>query len=120
VKRLSDKHSVHAPGLDRNRLGAACQDGARVDQRPHPVVRLDRDDSCESLRELSCEPPRSGTEVENACSGPQFERFLSAVEERCEVGRPDAVIGLGDVPEGEAERTRFVQRPASTSGPRNG
>ena len=95
-------------------------DVAAADQDAHVVVGLDGDDLAEAADELPGQPSRSGAEVEHARLRTELERVGGAVEERSEVRRPDAVIRLGDVPEGEAERTRLVQLPPSTSGPRNG
>jgi hypothetical protein len=120
VERLSHEHAVDASILERNRLGRACECPGAVDQGAHLVIGLDRHDGREALDEFAGEPSRSCAEIEDACSGVQVECLLGAVEERSAVQRPDAVVRLGDIAEGEAERARFVQRPASVSGPRNG
>jgi hypothetical protein len=120
VERLSHEYGVDASIAERDRLGASGENVAATDQDPHRVVRLDCHDIREAAGELPGEPSGPRAEVEDARFGFQFELLTRAVEQRKEVRRPDAVVGLGDVPEGEAERPRFAQRPASVSGPRNG
>lgn len=120
VKRFSHEHGVDAAILEGDRLGASRENVAGMDEGAHRLVRLDRHDIREPADQLPGEPSRSGREVEDTRFGLQFERLTRPVEQRTKVRRPDAVVDLGEVAEGEAERPRVVQRPASVSGPRNG
>ena len=118
VERLADENAVDARVLERDRLGGAGKDRTGADERTHLVVRFDGDHAREPLNELSRQPSGSGSQVEHACIWCWREQFLRPVEQRPEVGRPDAVVRLGDVAEGEAERALVGQ--LSASGPRNG
>jgi hypothetical protein len=120
VKRLSDEHAFDAVVGEWDCFCPSSTHISALDQAPHVVVGLDGHDRPEAASKLPGQPARSGAEIEDARSGVEIEDDLRAVEQRSEVRRPNAVVDLGDVAEGEAERARFVQRPASASGPRNG
>jgi hypothetical protein len=99
VERLADEDGVDAIVLDGDRLCRARAHVAVADQRAHRVVRLDRDHVRVPPRELGGEPSRSRGQVENVRVRVELERGLRAIEQLLRVGRPDAVVRLGEVAE---------------------
>ena len=60
--------------------------------------------------ELPGHAARSGPQVEHARLGVELEHLLGAVEQHPRIRGPDAVVGLGDVAEAEAELVSQLRR----------
>ena len=112
MERLAHEDRIHARVLERDRLRAP-RDRLAV-QRAHPLVRLNGDDVLEAPYELPSHAARSGPQVEHARLGVELEHLLGAVEQHPRIRGPDAVVGLGDVAEAEAQLSQL--RRAGTRG----